>query len=473
MKRILILLFISLIALGNTNAQKIDLDKKLGKENAQKVVDQFGIYQDAAMTAYVDAVGQRLVSHLDSVLFDYEFHIIPSEAPNAFALPGGYVYLTTGIIPLLQNEDELACILGHEIIHANNRHSVRQMKKKIIPAILMIPGNIIGIFDQSAGALLNAPLQTSSSLLFASYSRKFETEADEQGIALAAKAGYDPNALAHILTRMSDAMSEVTGNKETKSYFSDHPYTPDRNKDIEKIIANLEIKKTKPISANFIYEFEGIMFGKSVANGIVRANKFLHPEINFYIEFPEGWKIDNQAAGVGAYSSNKDAALFLTTEKQDLTPETAAKQFISKLNNKYKSQMDKSESMIINGNKAYIVRFHEKGRNYDTYAYALWIVLDKKLFRFVGMSSGKDVDLLKKSVDSFRSLTASERKSIMQKYLAVVKANSNESLESLSKRYSNLLKMSLTAIINDKKPEDKLNKGDEVKIVLERPYKNN
>jgi predicted Zn-dependent protease len=119
------------------------------------------------------------------------------------------------------------------------------------------------------------------------------------------------------------------------------------------------------------------------------------------------------------------------------------------------------------------VRFHEKGKDYDTYAYALWISLDKKLFRFVGMSLHKDIDLLKKSVDSFRSLTKSERKTIMQKYLTVVKAKDGDTLESLSKRYSNLLKMSLTAIINDKKPEDKLNKGDEVKIVLERPYKNN
>ena len=473
MKRILIILFITVIALGNTNAQNVDLDKKLGKENAEKVVAQYGLYQDAAMTAYIDAVGQRLVSNLDSALFEYEFHIVPNEAPNAFALPGGYVYVTTGIIPLLQNEDELACILGHEIIHANNRHSVRQMKKKIIPSILMIPGNIVGIFDQTAGALLNAPLQTSSSLLFASYSRKFETEADEQGIALAAKAGYDPNALPIILTRMSDAMTEVTGNKETKSYFADHPYTPDRNKNIDNIIASLNIDKTKDISVNFLDEFDGLMFGKSAANGVVIDNKFLHPELNFYIEFPKDWKIDNQAQKVGAYSEKKDAALFLSIDNSELTPESAAKQFISKLNSKYKSQMDKSESLIINGNKAYIVRFHEKGKNYDTYAYALWISLDKKLFRFVGMSSDKDVDLLEKSVDSFRSLTKSERKTIMQKYLTVVKAKDGDTLESLSKRHSNLLKMNLTAIINDKKSEDKLNKGDEVKIVLERPYKKN
>jgi len=470
MKHTLLILFITVIALGNTDAQSIDLDKKLGKENAQKVVEQFGIYQDKAMTAYINKVGQRLVSHLDSALFQYEFYIIPSESPNAFALPGGYVYVTTGIIPLLENEDELACILGHEIIHANNRHSVRQMKKKILPAILQIPGNIVGIFSETTGALINAPLQTTSSLLFASYSRKFETEADEQGIKLAAASGYDPNALPLVLSRMSDAVALVTGKEEAKSYFSDHPYTPDRNKAIHKIIANLKIEKTTPISSDFLNEFNGIIFGKSPSQGVVRDNKFLHPDLDFYFEFPKDWNIDNQAGGVAAYNEKKDAALFLSIENKNATPEAVAKEFVSKLKQSYKSSIDESKSMTINGNKAYLVRFHEQGRSYNTYAYVVWISYNKKLYRLVGMSAKNNLDKLQNAVKSFRSLTAKEHDSIMQKYLSIATAKENESLGALSKRSGNLLKSELTALINDKKPDERLSKGTQIKIVLQKPY---
>ena len=282
-------------------SQSIDLDKELGAQNAKMVELQMGIYEDPAKTEYIKSVGQRLISRLEDPLFDYQFHIVPDMAPNAFALPGGYVYVTTGLIPILESEDELGCILAHEIIHANNRHSIRQLKTSIFPRLLELPGNLIGLLNKDLGALFNAPIQTSNALLLASYSRGFETEADIEGIKIASSAGYDPNAMISSLSRMSAAIEGAVGYKEEKSYFNDHPYTPDRTKTIKKNTSKMEWESKDPISEDFLFEFDSVLFGKSPSQGVVRENQFLHPDLNFFIEFPEDWSIENQPSNVGAY----------------------------------------------------------------------------------------------------------------------------------------------------------------------------
>ena len=179
MKRLLLLVvFLPLLGF----AQSIEFDKQLGAKNAEQVEQQMELSSDQQKIAYIKKVGQRLVAQLDNPLFEYKFHLVEEPSPNAFALPGGYIYITTGLIPVLNTEDELACIMGHEIIHSNNRHSVKQLKKSIVPKLLEVPGNLIGLIDENLGSFLNLGIETSNSLLLASYGRKFETEADQVGV---------------------------------------------------------------------------------------------------------------------------------------------------------------------------------------------------------------------------------------------------------------------------------------------------
>jgi len=124
-------------------------------------------------------------------------------------------------------------------------------------------------------------------LLLASYSKGYETEADLEGIKIASSAGYDPNAMISSLTRMSEAIEVAVGYKEEKSYFNDHPYTPDRTKTIEKNSSKLEWETKDPISKVFLFESDSVLFGQSPGQGVVRENQFLHPDLNFSVEFPE------------------------------------------------------------------------------------------------------------------------------------------------------------------------------------------
>jgi len=462
--------FIALFTSISVFSQSIKLDKALGKENAKMVVETMGIYQDMKMTNYVKSVGDRLVSHLDNPLFEYQFHIIPDMSPNAFALPGGYIYITTGLLPLLASEDELACIIGHEIIHSNNRHSVKQLKKKILPSLLEIPGELLGVVNENLGTLFNAPLKVSNSLLFASYGRKSETEADNEGIKLAAKAGYDPKAMSPTLIRLSKTIEVTTDNKEEKSYFNDHPYTPERTANIDEILVGLSWKKTAPISNNFLFEFDNLLFGTDPKQGVIMDNKFLHPALDFYIEFPKGWEIDNQSTNVGAYQSDKKAAAFVYVEDNSISPKKTGTTFVENLSSKDKSKMISQEVSSLNGKESYLVTFKEIIKSEAVFAYILWTPLNGKLLKLVGVGSSQYKTTLERVSHSLRPLTNKDKASIKINKVRVVEARQGETITTLSKRLNNQLNIELTGIINDKSVTEKLDKGTLIKVVNEQNY---
>ncbi|MCF6359407.1 MAG: M48 family metalloprotease [Cyclobacteriaceae bacterium] len=456
---------------GSAQAQSTDLDKQIGAENSKTVETEMGIYDHEEMTAYFNKVGQKLVSHLEKPLFDYKFKIVPDMSPNAFALPGGYIYITTGILPLLESEDELAGIIGHEIIHSNNRHSIKQMKKSILPHILEIPGNLLGVISKPVGDLVNAPIKVSSSLISSSYSRGFETEADNYGVRLAAKAGYDPTKLPDVLKRMNDAIEVLTGNKEEKSYFSDHPYTPKRIENLNKQFKEIAIQPTKNVSSSFLYEFDGVLFGESPSKGIVRDNEFLHPDLNFYVKFPEKWVIDNQSDLLNAYQPDGKAAASLTIESKGLTPKEAGHKFLEKIDSKFKTNITYAKEYEVNGKKGFLISFVEESKHEKMYAYILWLPQGNEVFKLLGVAPIEYQSDLEASAASLRFMTKEEKASIKETFVKVVKANKGETTEQLSKRTGNKLLIKLTAVANDHTLSDKLSEGELIKIVLERPYK--
>lgn len=451
-------------------AQGLYLDRALGEANAKTVETQMGIYDDEDKTEYLRRVGNRLVSQLEDPLFEYQFHLIPDMSPNAFALPGGYIYVTTGLLPILESEDELACILGHEIIHSNNRHTIQQLKKSILPRLLEVPGNLLGVIDEDLGNLFNAPIQISNTLLFASYGRKFESEADEIGIQLAAKAGYNPYAMITSLSRMSKAIEVATGNEEKKSYFNDHPYTPDRVMAIQQEISEIKWQQKDPVSKNFLYEFDGTLFGDSPAKGVINKNQFLHPDLNFSIEFPKGWNIDNQPTNVSAYHPDRKAAAFVSIEILGLSPEEAGKKFMKELDKEYTSKMTENGPYKFNNKDGYLISFVEETKTEKMYAYVLWLPLEDKLFKLMGIAPIEYKPKLEKIAASLRVLTKKEKNSFTINLMKIVEAQKGETLATLSERVDNKLNLNLTSVINSKEVDEKLKKGTLIKIVLEKTY---
>jgi predicted Zn-dependent protease len=466
-----LLVLILILTSSGILCQNVDLDKELGAENHKIVEAQMGLVSDEELSGYVSSIGNRLVPELEKNPFDFQFFVADDPIPNAFALPGGYVYVTRGILSLLISEDELACVMGHEIIHVTERHSIKQMRSSVIPNLLELPGNIVGtVVSDDLGRLLNTPIHTSNSLFLSSYSRKHETESDTRGIELASKAGYDPVAMGSILERLSLAFEVITNEKEEKSYFDSHPYTPDRVNKINKSSEKLEWEEKSWISEDFPAPIDGMVFGYNPAKGIFREEVFLHPDLNFTITFPEGWETFNQASTVGAIHEDRQAGLFVGIEDPSLSPEEYGKKFEQEIEKEHGQKPSRSEPRTINNNPGYVVSMTDNSGREPMYIHVLWLKMGGKMFKLIGLAPKAFESDLQKSARSLRPMTSDEKTSIWIRKVRLVNAKKKESLEELNERTGNVLKPKGTAIINGLEEKPKLEKDQVIKIVVREKY---
>jgi Zn-dependent protease with chaperone function len=233
-------------------------DEQTGAEVAKQVEEKIGIYRAPVTAEYVEAIGSRLVGNLEDNPYTFKFHIVDQFDPNAFALLGGWVYVSRGLLVLANTEDELAGVIGHEIIHITERHSANRQRRGMFGGILKIPGAVVGaVVSEDLGNLLNAPINTVTQISLASYSRSQESESDRLGMRLAAESGYDPIALADILAHLQADVEMLTGERHKSSFFDSHPFGPD---------------------AKFLYVFHGgsgsdkAQIKESLAYGVAKMN---------------------------------------------------------------------------------------------------------------------------------------------------------------------------------------------------------
>ncbi len=474
MKKSIVSLIISIFIFGVSYSQDYSYDKKIGAENAKQVPLTMGIYNDSVLSAYVTSVGQRLVKQVDNVPLDFNFHIVDMSEPNAFALPGGYIYVTRGVLSLVNDESELACIMGHEMIHAIERHSVKQMKKKILPGILQIPGAVVGAFNQNLGALISAPVQVGSALFLSSYSRSQEKEADRLGVDLAAKAGYDPSKLAVMLESIQKDVETLTGEEEKKSYFSSHPFTPKRVSYLEKEVDKLEWKPNEPVAGNKeeLYSLlKGLCYADNPVQGVFKDNQFLHPDMGFTITFPDKWETQNIPVAVGAMQPDGGAQVLLQLADTVADPDSLGIDFVNKFKKKYKQSPKENKHIDINGNPGYMVMLNDNssGKSVDMFLY--WIRMNDIIYNISGLGYTQYSDTIQSCVQSFRHLTEDEKKGITSLNLNFAQANEGETIDAFSKRTNNKWSEEITAIMNGLEKGEKLKEGQYLKIAVEVSYR--
>jgi len=471
LKSLITSLVLMLFPIGFNYAQSIELDKKIGAENAEMVKVQMGIYDLEELTQYVRKVGNRLVANLEDPQFEFQFNVVDDPIPNAFALPGGYVYVTRGVLSLIISEDELACVMGHEIIHVTKRHSIKQMKRSLLPRLLELPGNIVGnVVAEDLGNLLNAPIQTSNALFLSSYSRKHETESDVLGVTLASKAGYDPRAMTTILGRLSKSIEILTNKQEKKSYFDDHPYTPDRISTINKRSDKLNWGPVAKISPDFPAPLDGMTFGENPSKGVFQDNKFLHPDLGFVITFPKGWETTNQPTTVGAVHPDRRGAIFVGLEDPNATPAELGGAFKGAILQKHPDIPIKTSTYTIDGNQGYLVSITDQSGSENMFIHLLWVKIGDNMFKLIGMAPTLHEENLKASAESLHAITKSERDAIKKWEFEVVTARQNETFITISDRLKSNIKPEINAFLNGNKAMEKLDKGKKVKIIVETDY---
>jgi len=444
--------------------QSLDVDRRMGAEAAADVIRIQGLYGKPDLQKFLEKMGARLVDGLGPQPFTYRFAITDEIEPNAFALPGGYVFATRGIFAVADSEAELAGVLAHEIIHSDRRHSVKAKKHSILPSILAIPGGLAGIFSEEAGKVLTAP----SSLAIAHYSRQNESEADKLGVKLAASAGYDPLALIQCLHRLSKVVSLMSDEKEKRSYFDDHPATAERDAAIRKTAATIERAQIPPILAGreaYLRLLDGLVVGENPEQGIFEKNVFVHPDLNFRMDLPEGWETFNTAAAFGALAVKGKGQLVIGLAEGTNDPAEAAARTLLRIDEQKHKRPVEAGRVEVNGNPGFLAVYGEK----ETSLHLLWVFMGGKMFRITGASDPQSKGALRQSALSLRQLNPEQRAKVRVLRLRLEIAREGESLEQFSRRTGSDFKPEMLAVLNnlDSKP---LAQGQLLKIARREPY---
>jgi predicted Zn-dependent protease len=468
------IVFVLLVYLQPAFTQDFAYDKQMGDESARQVEMMIGIYPDSTLSAYVNAVGERLVKSLGNSPFTFKFQVVDMAEPNAFALPGGHIYVSRGLLALVNEEADLAGVMGHEMIHVTKRHAVKQMKKSILPSLLMVPGALVGgLVNEDLGNIINAPLALGSELFLTNYSRKQEKESDIYGVELASEAGYDPSRLAIILQNLSREMELISGEAERKSYFSSHPYTPKRIENLNKRIATLDWDPIDPIAdtRSKLYDhLEGMVLGANPAQGIFKEDQFMHPDLNLSIRFPVDWNTINVPVAVGATQEQGDGQILLTVEKEFTTADSAANAFVENFAKSLGIGPERNESILINGQPARVVAFRDKAGEQSVLLHTYWIHHDTLLLNLIGISTIKYESLIRSTAESLRNLTSEEKASISGWKLRTEKALAGESLIDFCQRTGNRWDPERTALMNGISIESLLQDEQVLKIAVDTPY---
>ncbi len=292
-------------------------ERKLGEEGALEVERAMGLYRAKDLEAYVGALGARLAAASPRQDARYSFRIVDAVEPNAFALPGGPTYVSRGLLALANREDEVACVVAHEVAHVAARHAVARASAQapfaiafglpsaiLRKATLGLAGNLIG----SVGAL-------ASGLVVAPYSREQEREADRLGMEIAARAGWDPRALASVLRTLErDEALRADGEARRPSFFASHPSLPSRVADAEEHAAALPQTRVAPLAAShaaFLERLSGLLVGPDVRQGVFAKTRFLHADLELALDFPAGWKTANTQEVVAAAEPKGEALVSL------------------------------------------------------------------------------------------------------------------------------------------------------------------
>ncbi|WP_448203648.1 M48 family metalloprotease [Azospirillum sp. sgz302134] len=442
-------------------------EEALGAQEHPKILAQFGgAYQDPRLQAYIDRLGNRMAAQTDRQ-GPWTFTVLDSDVVNAFALPGGYVYVTRGLLALAKDEAEVAGVLGHEIGHVIAHHTRERQTGQTIAGLLAAG---IGIFLGSPELAQIANL--GGGALLAKYSRGQESEADRIGIELLERAGYDPFAVATFLETMRrdsqyEGLRSGKGSGESGfDFFASHPQTESRVQDAAVLARKLPQGGARPVEP-YMAAIDGVIFGDSPENGFVRGRTFAHPGLGIAFEVPPGFALLNGAEQVIAKGQNGGAILFDAGTSQGVTD--PARYLVGVW--AQGAQLQGVQSFAVNGLPAAtaVTRGETDNGAVDVRLVAVQAG-GNGMFRFTFLAPSGTLGRLdpafQQTANSFRRLSRQEAASLRPLRVRVVTARPGDSAEGLIRQMPQMpYAEELFRIINDLPPGTPLQPGQKVKII--------
>ena len=422
-----------------------DQEIALGRDSAQQISQTLAPVADDELQQYVAGLGQSLAAMSERPELPWSFQVVDDATPNAFALPGGFIFVTRGLLALMDSEAELAGVLGHEIGHVTARHSVVQLSRQQLAQLGLGLGIVLSPELARFGDLASAGLN----LLFLSYGRNDERQADELGFGYMLDLGYDVEQMAEVFQALQRS-GELAGASPLPSWLASHPSEPERIDAARERVAALPQPQTDPRVGreDFLARIDGIVYGSDPRAGYFADGVFYHPELAFQLAVPADWRRQNLSNMVVAASEANDAAMQLTLVPAR-SAEDAARQFASQQN----LQVAAAATERLNGNPAVVSRFRAATGNGGTVAgYAAHIEHGGRVYqvlayaaeaRFDGYARG-----LEQLVGSFAPLTDRERLAVEARRIEIVELDRAMSFEEFMRRYPSSIDAAELAVLN-------------------------
>lgn len=454
-------------------------DRKVGTAAAEEVKTEMGLYEHPVLTKYVNTLGRRLVAYAPRRSFDYQFLIVDQDIPNAFALPGGFIYLSRGLLSLANSEDELANVLSHEISHVAARHASGRQIISQRGKLLGLPGAVLGaVFGESVGERIAKSINFTNPGYIAAYSRSQENAADRTGQKTISLAGFDPGGLASFLQGLEATVRLTFGRSRIPGFFDTHPTTPRRAAAASSYAQTLSWTRRSGIvqnQGNFLAQLDGLVVGENPAEGVFRKGRFLHSGLKFSLQFPKGWEVRNTRRAVHSRSSDRKSTFTLELDGDGEDPKLAANDYALTKGATLGFQPTSGRAIRLGSLNGY--RLSGKALTAESRTLDIemtFIAYGGKVYRATGATEGgafaRHKGTFRSAARSFRALTKEELKSIQVTRLRVARAELDETFYDLSKRTGNVWSVQKTAVFNGLSPAARLSEGQRIKIALEEPY---
>jgi len=442
----------------------------MGAEYDPQIVSSFGLYEDEALLKLVTEKGTEIgkLSHRPNL--QYHFRLLDSPVINAFAVPGGYIYLTRGILAQFNNEAELMGVIGHEIGHVTARHSVQQMTNQQIAQLGLVVGIIVSEEFRQFADVASQGLQ----LLFLKFSRDHENQSDKLGVEYASKIGYDTHKMADFFNVLKKMQLE-SDHAGIPTFMSTHPDPGDRYNKVNQLTDvwqdSLDITDWKVNQDNYLRLIDGIVYGEDPRQGYVEGNAFYHPELKFQYPIPGGWKLVNSPIQVQMAPENGKALIVFTLAQQN-NLDQAASETLQKL----ELTVLNSTRATVNGMPAIgvlseqVTQNQQTGESTSIKVLSYFIEYSGRIYVFHGVSNGVDFDsyfrLFESTMASFNKLTDPRKINVEPKRIRVKQVQKVGTLADVFRGYGiSQNEMANMALLNNMELSDRIERGKMIKII--------
>jgi predicted Zn-dependent protease len=440
---------------------------QIGLEQDAQVRKEMGVYGDRELQQYVRDIGLRLAAVSERPNLPWHFTVVDVPAINAFALPGGYIYVTRGILPFLDSEAQLAGVLGHEIGHVTARHASQQYSRATGAQLGLILGTILVPQTRPFAGLGQSGL----GVMFLKYGRGDELQADSLGVKYASAGGWDPAGIAQMLTTLS-RVEEASDDKGIPNWLSTHPAAGDRVQRVQEpvLAATAGERGFATNRDGYTQRIDGIVFGDNPDHGVVRGESFLHAALRFAIDFPSGWDVVNGPSQVVAKERGANVLMLLQL-LEHAAGRTLQEVALRSMEGAGFRVLDGGRATI-NGLDAFVGTYQGTIQDLGQVTVrAAHIVHGGKPFLIAGLAPPQVYPRLEpvfsRTINAFRPMTRAEAEGIRPNRVALYTAREGDSWQSIAERQGKAaVKATTLAIMNGHAVNDQPRPGERLKIVV-------